>query len=119
MAESTWDKLTDGMRDDDLAMLERFRDLALAFPEAELDVKSTEIHIRRKRIFASAYIKSHYLEAAIDLLREAEHPTLRTAFHTTKKVITHRLTISKIEQLDDAVSDLLAEAYETVGPGTR
>lgn len=41
------------------------------------------------------------------------------AFHTTRRVITHRLTIERIEQLDASIEELLAEAYETVGPGTR
>jgi hypothetical protein len=41
------------------------------------------------------------------------------AFRTTRRVITHRLTIERIEQLDASIEELLAEAYETVGPGTR
>ncbi len=46
-------------------------------------------------------------------------PQLREAFPTTKTVITHRLTITSDDQLDDTLAALLAEAYDTVGPGTR
>lgn len=34
-------------------------------------------------------------------------------------MITHRLTITSDDQLDDTLAALLAEAYDTVGPGTR
>jgi hypothetical protein len=59
------------------------------------------------------------LELNIDLMRTAEHPCLLAAFHTTKRVVTHRLRITEEAQLDDSVAALLAEAYEDVGPGTR
>lgn len=55
----------------------------------------------------------------IDLLRTAEHPLLLAAFPTTKKVVSHRLRITDMDQLDDSIAALLAEAYEEVGPGTR
>jgi hypothetical protein len=35
------------------------------------------------------------------------------------RVVTHRLRVTHAEQLDDSIAGLLAEAYETVGPGTR
>jgi hypothetical protein len=41
------------------------------------------------------------------------------AFHTTKRVITHRLRITELDQLDQSVAALVAEAYDEVGPGTR
>jgi hypothetical protein len=56
---------------------------------------------------------------AIDLLREAEHPTLLAAFPTTKRVMTHRLRVTDTGQLDASLAALLAEAYAEVGPGTR
>lgn len=40
----------------------------------------------RTRIFTSGYMKSHYLEIGVKLLREASHPMLRTAFATSKRV---------------------------------
>jgi hypothetical protein len=120
MVESTWTAYIEGQTSDDLALLRRFRELAdAAGPEVEMTVSKTVIAWRRDRTFALAYLKNHYLEAAVDLLRETTHPALRTAFATTKKVTTHRLTISRLDQLDSALKKLLAEAYETVGPGTR
>ena len=64
-------------------------------------------------------IERRRLELNIDLLREAAHPCLLSAFHTTKRVITHRLRITDGAQLDEPLAALVAEAYEDVGPGTR
>jgi uncharacterized protein DUF5655 len=77
------------------------------------------VYWKRRRVFAGAYIERRRLELNIDLLREAEHPCLIAAFHTTKRVVTHRLRITETDQLDDSIAALLAEAYEDVGPGTR
>ncbi|MBA3249569.1 MAG: hypothetical protein H0T66_04515 [Geodermatophilaceae bacterium] len=73
----------------------------------------------RKRIFTSGYIKSHYLEIGVELQREATHPMLRTTFPTSKKVVMHRLTLREREQFDDALRELITQAWETVGPGLR
>jgi hypothetical protein len=48
-----------------------------------------------------------------------EHPCLLSAFHTTKRVVTHRLRVTDADQLDAALEALVAEAYDDVGPGTR
>jgi hypothetical protein len=74
---------------------------------------------KRGRVFAGAYIERRRLELNIDLLRQAEHPMLLTAFPTTKRVITHRLRVTDEAQLDDPLAALVAEAYEEVGPRTR
>lgn len=116
---STWAKLTAGLNERDLALLSAYRAAALALPGTEERVHRTEVQYALARVFTSGYMKSHYLEIAVDLLREAQHPLLRAAFHTTKKVVTHRLTISDSDQLDASVRELLAEAHRTVGPGTR
>jgi hypothetical protein len=55
----------------------------------------------------------------IDLLRAAAHPRLIGSFPATKRVVSHRLRITDAAELDGSVEALLAEAYETVGPGTR
>jgi hypothetical protein len=41
------------------------------------------------------------------------------SFHSTKKVVSHRLRITEPSQLDEDLAVLLAEAYSDVGPGTR
>lgn len=73
----------------------------------------------RTRIFTSGYMKSHYLEIGVELLREASHPMLRTAFATSKRVTMHRLTLSEPREFDDGLRALIQEAWETVGPGLR
>ncbi|QNG21269.1 hypothetical protein G4H71_01280 [Rhodococcus triatomae] len=87
--------------------------------DIEERVHRTEVAWARTRVFAAAFIYSSRLEVAVDLLRRVHHPQLRDAFPTTQKVVTHRLTITEDEQLDDVLAGMLAEAYESVGPGTR
>jgi len=64
-------------------------------------------------------VKSHYLEIGVELLREASHPGLRTAFATSKRVTMHRITLRNPDEFDDDVRVLIEEAWETVGPGFR
>lgn len=119
MAEATRDEFSAGFSDDDLALVERWREIAGAFDDGHEQIHRTEIRFVRDRHYASAFVKSHRLEIAVDLLRQAPHPLLLKAFRTTRRVITHRLTIERLEQLDASIEELVAEAYETVGPGTR
>jgi hypothetical protein len=86
---------------------------------SEVAPRRTIVYWKRKRVFAGAYIDRRRLELNVDLLREAKHPCLLSAFHTTKRVVTHRLRVTEAEQLDDALEALVAEAYDDVGPGTR
>lgn len=69
--------------------------------------------------YAVAFIKAHRIEVAINLLREVDHPLLRDRFRTTATVVTHRLSITQPNQLDDHITKWVSEAYEAVGPGTR
>jgi len=119
MTRATWEELTDGLSPEDLEKLEAFRDRGLALGDVEMRVNRTDVSFARRRVFASADVKSHWLEGGIELLRRAEHPKLRTAFPTTKKATMHRLTFGSVDELDDAFDALLKEAWETVGPGTR
>jgi Domain of unknown function (DUF5655) len=86
---------------------------------SEIAVRRTIVYWKRKRVFVGAFIQGRRLELNVDLLREAEHACLLAAFHTTNRVITHRLRITDAEQLDPALAALVAEAYADVGPGTR
>ncbi|MFZ2174036.1 MAG: DUF5655 domain-containing protein [Rhodococcus sp. (in: high G+C Gram-positive bacteria)] len=108
-----------GKDPDAVARLLHFRDLVLACGEVEERVHRTEIAWARTRVFAAAFIYSSRLEVAVDLRRRVHHPQLREAFPTTRTVITHRMTITEDGQIDDSLGELLAEAYETVGPGTH
>lgn len=100
-------------------LADRFRALAANLPETVESIARTEVRFKRQRTYAALFIRSHRLEVAIDLLREVHHPLLRAAFPTTLRVITHRLYFEHPDQIDDVVADLVREAYETVGPGTR
>ena len=119
MAAGTWEALTAGLNEEDLAKLTSFRDFCRSLPDVEERVHSADIAFARARTFASAYIKSHYLELGIDLLRQVRDPAPRTAFQTSKKVWMHRYSLRHLDQFDDAIRALLREAWETVGPGTR
>jgi hypothetical protein len=119
VVRSTWAEFSAGRPADEIAMLSAFREFTGSLEGTEEQVHVTEIRFIRKRVFATAFILSHRLELAIDLLRTASHPRLLQAFHTTKKVVTHRLSLERLEQFDDSVKELIVEAHETVGPGTR
>ena len=109
----------EGKDPDAVALFRRFEKLVGRCGPSEPAPRSSIVYWKRRRVFAGAYIERRRLELNIDLLREAEHPCLIAAFHTTKRVITHRLRITDAAQLDDSIAALLSEAYEDVGPGTR
>jgi hypothetical protein len=102
-----------------VALFRGFQQLIEECGGSEPVPRRTIVYWRRKRIFAGAYIERRRLELNIDLLREADHPCLLAAFHTTKRVITHRLRITELDQLDHSIAALIREAYDDVGPGTR
>ncbi len=118
MVRATWEELIAGERPEHVVLLSAFRTHLRRIPHVEERVHRTEIAYARERVFASAFVKSGWLEVAIDLLRTVEHPLLRVAFATTKKVTTHRFTLGSPDRLAD-LDGLFREAAETVGPGTR
>jgi hypothetical protein len=117
MVQASWQEFTDGFSDEDFAILAAYREIAITLPETTEHIHRTEVQYKVKRVFTSGYVKSHWLEIAVDLLREAPHPLLKAAFPTTKKVYTHRFTVRDHDELE-AVADLIREAHDTVGPGT-
>ncbi|GAA1443243.1 DUF5655 domain-containing protein [Leifsonia poae] len=118
MVQATWDEFTAGFDERDLALIGAFRAAATALPDVTEHVHRTEVQYKVVRVFTSAYVKSHWLEVAVDLLREVEHPLLKQAFPTTKRVITHRFTLASPDQVSE-IAELMREARDTVGPGTR
>ena len=107
--------LTQDLSPEDLELLTLYRDFCRGLPETEEQVHSTQVQYVWKRIFTSGYVKSHYLEVGVELLREASHPQLRTAFSTSKRVVMHRITLREPSQFDGALRDLIREAWESVG----
>ncbi len=118
MVRATWDELTDGLDDADLALLVAFRRACVELPGTEERVHRTEVQYAVRRIYASGYVRDHLLELAIHLRHEVGHPLLRQAFETTRTVTTHRLRIESLDELASVVP-LLEEAHDTVGPGGR
>jgi hypothetical protein len=109
----------DGKEPGAVALFRAFERMVEECGPSEIAPRSSIVHWRRKRTFVGAYIERARLELNVDLLREAEHPCVIAAFPHTKRAITHRLRITAAAQLDEALAALVAEAYETVGPGTR
>lgn len=113
------DAYLEGKDADAVALSRRFEELVDGCGPSEPAPRGSIVYWKRERVWAGAYIERGRLELNIDLLREAEHPLLLAAFNTTKRVVTHRLRITKAEQLDESIRALLQEAYDDVGPGTR
>ena len=109
----------EGKEPEAVTLFRRFEELVHRCGPCETAPRRTVVYWRRTRVWAGAYLEGGRLELNIDLLREAEHPLLLASFHTTKRVVTHRLRVTDPEQLDDSIEALLREAYEEVGPGTR
>lgn len=119
MTASTWERFTAGLDDEDLAKIVAFRDFCRTLPGVEERVHTSEVAYAVRRAFASAYVKSHYLEVGIELTREVADPAPRTSFATGKRTRMHRYSLRRLEQFDDGIRSLLREACETVGPGFR
>ena len=99
-----------GKNPDAVGLFREFERLVERCGPSEPAPRSSIVYWKRNRVFAGAYIERRRLELNIDLLREVEHPCLIAAFHTTKRVITHRLRITDAAQLDDSIATLLVEA---------
>jgi len=98
----------------------QFRQAAIeAGDQVEEKVSASMVAWKGKRNFATAYIKGKYLECSIDLLERVEHQHLKAAFHTTKKILTHRFTLEPGEDVDADIRNWLKLAFETVSRGTR
>ena len=113
------DYLALASNEDAAALFRRFQVMVEACGPSDVSVSRTIVFWRRKRVFAGAFVEGRRLGLNIDLLRQAEHPCLHSAFNTTRRVVTHRLRLGRPEDLDAALAALVAEAYEQVGPGTR
>ena len=119
MVASTWDELVRELSDDDRAKLTTYRDFCRGLPDVEERVSSSQVAYAGARIFTSAYIKSHYLELGIELLREVAEPPPRSSFPTSRQVTMHRYSLRELEQFNEPIRALIREAAQTVGPGLR
>lgn len=115
-------KYLQGKNESTIPLFLRFREAALRAgvgDAVEEKVSASMIAWKGKRNFATAYIKGKYVECSIDLLERVEHKHLKAAFHTTKKILTHRFTLEPDEDIDADLIKWLKQAYQTVGHGTR
>jgi len=117
VVRASWEEFKAGMRPGELELVESFRAMITALDDVEERVSRTEVSFARRRVFAGAFTRSGRLEVFVDLLRQASHPLRIAVFPTTKQVWTHRLTIERLDQLDESIRELVDEAYATVGPG--
>lgn len=118
MVLSSWEALTGGLNESDLEMLTAYRDACRTIDDVTEEVHSKQIQYKINRIFTSAYVKSHWLEIGVDLLEQIEHPLLRTVYPTSKRVFTHRFTLSKASDVQQ-VLPYIRKAANEVGPGMR
>jgi fumarylacetoacetate (FAA) hydrolase family protein len=113
VAAGTWEQLTDGLDDDDRKKLTAFRDYCRKLgSDVDERVHTSEIAFAVKRVFASAYIKSHYLEVGIDLPRVVTTPKPRATVASTKTRTLHRYSLRELPAFDVAIKKLIREAYD-------
>jgi hypothetical protein len=102
-----------------VALFRRFAALVEACGPSEVTPRKSIVYWKRARIWAGAFCNGKKLELNIDLLREVDHPANLAVIPHTKQVLTHRMRITELDQLDDSIADMLRESYADVGPGTR
>lgn len=119
MTSAAWEQLTAGLDADDPAKLTAFRDFCRGLPGVEERITATQISFARARSFATAYVKSHYLELGIDLLRQVEDPRPRATVPVSKTVWLNRYSLRELSGFDERLRELIREAADTVGPGAR
>ena len=100
-------------------LFHRFAALVEACGPSEVVPRKSIVYWKRDRIWAGAFCNGKKLELNIDLLREVDHPRNLAVIPHTKRVLTHRMRITELDQLDDSIATLLRESYMEVGPGTR
>ena len=119
MVRSTWSALTSSYSAEDRALLAAYRELVASLDGVEERIHAKEIDFAVKRVFSSAYVKSHWLEVGIELTRvAAREPHLRSHFSSGSRTTMHRFTLSTAAQLT-RLKPLLIESRDSVGPGFR
>ena len=119
MVLTTWQEFSAELRDDDVARLQALRDVCTSLPDVTEQVHRTELRYLVRRVFAVGFLLAHRLELAVDLTEVVDHPRVIAAFPTTRRVVTHRLSLPRVEDLDDSVRALIVRAHDEVGPGFR
>jgi hypothetical protein len=112
MVVAPWTELIVKLDDDGRAKLTAFRDFCRSLGPVDERVHKTDIAFAVKRVFASAYVKNHYLEVGIELTRAVTTPKPRATVAATKTRTLYRYSLRELSQFDSTITDLIREAYD-------
>jgi hypothetical protein len=90
-------------------LFHRFAALVEACGPSEVAPRKSIVYWKRERIWAGAFCNGKKLELNIDLLREVDHPRNLAVIPHTKQVLTHRMRITELDQLDDSIAAVVSE----------
>jgi hypothetical protein len=100
-----------------VALYERFVPLVEACGPFEYVIGKDAITFKgQRRIFASAKPKARSLNGLLVLQRQVQDPRIRTVSPFTKRVFGHQFRVTELDQLDEAFTGWVREAYQ-VGQG--
>ena len=102
-----------------VALYLRFVQLVAACGPFTLSVARTTITFKgTRRGFAGARPTNRGLAAYLDLMRQVTDPRIISSSPYTKRLFTHQVRLTRLEELDDGFAALIREAYE-VGAGAH
>lgn len=102
-----------------VALYLRFVQLVAACGPFTVSVAKTTITFKgTRRGFAGARPTNRGLAAYLDLMRQVTDPRIISSSPYTKRLFTHQVRLTRLEELDDAFAALIREAYE-VGAGAH
>jgi Domain of unknown function (DUF5655) len=102
-----------------VALYLRFVQLVAACGPFTLSVARTTITFKgTRRGFAGARPTNRGLAAYLDLTRQVTDPRVIRSSPYTKRLFTHQVRLTRMEELDDGFAALIREAYE-VGAGAH
>ncbi|HEY3547880.1 MAG TPA: DUF5655 domain-containing protein [Propionicimonas sp.] len=119
-AGGTPEQLFDG-HPDGLALFRAVRDIIATIGQVDVRVTTSQIAFRRQTGFAYVWRPAQYVRSdvpavlSIALRREIPSHRFKTVAHPSPGVWMHHLELRSADQLDEAVTGWLAEAYVNAG----
>lgn len=102
-----------------IALYLRFVQLVAACGPFTVAVAKTTITFKgTRRGFAGARPTNRGLVAYLDLVRQVTDPRIISSSPYTKRLFTHQVRLTRLEELDDGFAALIREAY-AVGAGAH
>jgi hypothetical protein len=102
-----------------VALYLRFVQLVAACGPFTFAVAKTTITFKgTRRGFAGARPTNRGLAVYLDLMRQVTDPRIISSSPYTKRLFTHQVRLTRMEELDDGFAALVREAYE-VGAGAH